>query len=121
MSDLISNNLMAGAHKDTLFGIHDDALRFRARRMEVLASNIANADTPGYAAFVADAKVGLPSISTRQAPQAPCPEQPPLTEKTFRPRSTSSKPASGSPIGNGAYFRSRNPAPGWSEPPLTTT
>lgn len=50
MSDLISNNLMAGAHKDTLFGIHDDALRFRARRMEVLASNIANADTPNYKA-----------------------------------------------------------------------
>ncbi len=50
MSDLISNSLMAGARKDTLFGIHDDALRFRARRMEVLASNIANVDTPGYKA-----------------------------------------------------------------------
>ena len=35
---------------DDLFGIHETALRLRARRTEVLASNIANADTPGYKA-----------------------------------------------------------------------
>lgn len=32
------------------FGIHEQALRLKARRAEVLASNIANADTPGYKA-----------------------------------------------------------------------
>lgn len=32
------------------FGIHEDALRLRSRRSEVLASNLANADTPGYKA-----------------------------------------------------------------------
>jgi flagellar basal-body rod protein FlgB len=32
------------------FGIHEDALVLRNRRSEVLASNLANADTPGYKA-----------------------------------------------------------------------
>jgi len=50
MSDQISNSMMAGATKDPLFGIHGDALRFRAQRTALLASNIANADTPGYKA-----------------------------------------------------------------------
>ena len=35
---------------DNIFGIHEAALKFRERRAEVLASNIANADTPGYKA-----------------------------------------------------------------------
>ncbi|HOP15783.1 MAG: flagellar basal body rod protein FlgB [Chromatiaceae bacterium] len=35
---------------DDVFGIHEEALRLRARRSEVLASNLANADTPGYKA-----------------------------------------------------------------------
>lgn len=35
---------------DTLFGIHGNALELRAQRMGVLASNIANAATPGYKA-----------------------------------------------------------------------
>jgi flagellar basal-body rod protein FlgB len=35
---------------DDVFGIHEEAMRLRARRSEVLASNMANADTPGYKA-----------------------------------------------------------------------
>jgi flagellar basal-body rod protein FlgB len=35
---------------DRLFGIHQQALQLRARRAEVLAANMANADTPGYKA-----------------------------------------------------------------------
>lgn len=35
---------------DNLFGIHEQALKVRAQRSEVLASNMANADTPGYKA-----------------------------------------------------------------------
>lgn len=35
---------------DDAFGIHEEALRLRARRSEVLAANLANADTPGYKA-----------------------------------------------------------------------
>ena len=35
---------------DNIFGIHDNALRLKARRIELLSQNIANADTPGYKA-----------------------------------------------------------------------
>ncbi len=35
---------------DDVFGIHEQALKLRARRGEVLAANLANADTPGYKA-----------------------------------------------------------------------
>ena len=35
---------------DKLFGIHAQALNLRARRTELLAANLANADTPGFKA-----------------------------------------------------------------------
>ena len=35
---------------DDTFGIHEQSLKLHARRAEVLAANIANADTPGYKA-----------------------------------------------------------------------
>ena len=35
---------------DSALGIHEQATLLRARRAEVLANNIANADTPGYKA-----------------------------------------------------------------------
>jgi flagellar basal-body rod protein FlgB len=35
---------------DPLFGIHGDALALRSRRLDMLASNIANAATPGFRA-----------------------------------------------------------------------
>lgn len=35
---------------DKTFGIHDTALQLRDKRTEVLAANLANADTPGYKA-----------------------------------------------------------------------
>ena len=47
---------------DRAMGIHDDALRLRAYRSNILASNIANADTPGYKARDIDFK----SILSRQ-------------------------------------------------------
>lgn len=37
-----------GISIDKAFGIHEHALRLRSARGEVLASNLANADTPGY-------------------------------------------------------------------------
>ena len=33
---------------DKLLGIHGHALQLRAKRAEILAANMANADTPGY-------------------------------------------------------------------------
>ena len=35
---------------DKALGIHEKALGFRAQRAEVLANNVANADTPNYKA-----------------------------------------------------------------------
>jgi len=35
---------------DNIFGLHTDALVLRGKRAELIASNIANADTPGYKA-----------------------------------------------------------------------
>jgi len=35
---------------DSIFGIHIEALRIRGERAELLAQNMANADTPGYQA-----------------------------------------------------------------------
>lgn len=35
---------------DKIYGIHAQTLRLRAQRAQILASNLANADTPGYKA-----------------------------------------------------------------------
>ncbi len=35
---------------DSALGVHEQALRLRVQRAEVLSSNLANADTPGYKA-----------------------------------------------------------------------
>ncbi len=44
------------------FSIHDDAMILRARRSSILASNIANADTPNYKARDIDFKSVLRSV-----------------------------------------------------------
>ena len=44
---------------DRLFGLHQAALSARAQRSQVLASNIANADTPGFQARDVDFKAAL--------------------------------------------------------------
>ena len=44
---------------DDVFGIHEQALKLRAYRSEVLASNLINADTPGYKARDFDFKAVL--------------------------------------------------------------
>ena len=54
---------MAG---DSLFGVHGAALEVRAQRMGVLASNIANASTPGFKARDIDFKAALAGMSDGQ-------------------------------------------------------
>jgi flagellar basal-body rod protein FlgB len=44
---------------DDAFGIHERALLLRSQRAEVLAANLANADTPGYKARDFDFKAML--------------------------------------------------------------
>jgi flagellar basal-body rod protein FlgB len=46
------------------FGIHEKALSVRSQRMEVLARNIANADTPNYKAQDVDFKAMLQDVKT---------------------------------------------------------
>lgn len=56
---------------ETLFGIHGTALALRSQRMGILASNIANAATPGYKArdldFAAALKAHDAGASTEAA------------------------------------------------------
>ena len=49
---------------DNLFGIHGAALEVRAQRMGVLASNIANASTPGFKARDIDFRAALNAATT---------------------------------------------------------
>lgn len=55
---------------DNLFGIHAAALQFQRQRMEVLASNIANADTPGYQAKDLDFNKVLEQVAQTAAAPA---------------------------------------------------
>lgn len=50
---------------DKALGIHEQALSFRAQRAEVLANNIANADTPNYKARDLDFSRCSPSRTRR--------------------------------------------------------
>lgn len=54
-----------------LFGIHAAALALRSQRMELLASNIANADTPGFKARDLDFKAALARALEGGLPGAP--------------------------------------------------
>ena len=64
----------------SLFGIHSTALALRQERMNLLASNVANADTPGYKAqdlnFTAalQAAMGSPASGGPLAPAGSAPE-----------------------------------------------
>ena len=53
---------------DSLFGVHGAALAVRSQRMGVLASNIANASTPGYKAKDVDFQSALAAIETPGGP-----------------------------------------------------
>ena len=52
---------------DSLFGVHGSALEVRSQRMGVLASNIANASTPGFKAKDIDFKTALGAVEADQS------------------------------------------------------
>ena len=52
---------------DSALGIHQKTLALRSQRAEMLASNIANADTPGYKARDIDFKSALANIEVQSA------------------------------------------------------
>lgn len=47
---------------DALFGVHGDALTLRSRRLEMIASNIANAATPHYRARDMDFDAAMAAV-----------------------------------------------------------
>jgi flagellar basal-body rod protein FlgB len=49
---------------NNIFGVHGAALQVRSQRMGVLASNIANASTPGYKARDIDFREALSAIES---------------------------------------------------------
>ena len=59
---------------DSIFGIHAAALELRSQRMGLIASNIANAGTPGYKArdidFASALKASIGGMSNDQAASA---------------------------------------------------
>ena len=52
---------------DSALGIHQQALALRSGRAEILASNLANADTPGYKARDIDFKSQMQNIQAQSA------------------------------------------------------
>lgn len=52
---------------DTYLGIHPDALKVSAQRSEVLAANLANADTPNYKARDIDFRAALADVKAADA------------------------------------------------------
>ena len=54
---------------DNIFGVHENAMQLRQRRLSLLGENIANADTPNYKAKDLDFKARMNnerSMSTRR-------------------------------------------------------
>lgn len=60
----------------SIFGIHAHALALRQQRLDLIASNIANADTPGYKAVDLDFATALRQ-ATGAAGAAPLADAPP--------------------------------------------
>lgn len=56
-----------GIHFDKALDVHPEALRLRAERTKVLASNIANENTPGYQARDIDFSASLRNAQASQA------------------------------------------------------
>jgi flagellar basal-body rod protein FlgB len=55
---------------DAYLGVHADALKVRGQRTELLARNLANADTPGYKAQDIDFRAALAAARGAEKPVA---------------------------------------------------
>ena len=57
---------------DTYLGVHADALKLQSKRMEVIADNLANSDTPGYKARDIDFRAAMANADLKyRVPLAP--------------------------------------------------
>lgn len=76
---------------DSALGIHAKALAVRSRRAELLASNIANADTPGYKArdidfraALSQAQASAPALKTTNPRHISTAQSEPAMETLYR-------------------------------------
>jgi flagellar basal-body rod protein FlgB len=92
---------------DAYLGVHAKALPLRSQRTEVLAANIANADTPGYRARDIDFKNALAAASKAQAANQP---GAPGQMNTTQARHISTAQVSGTPAGELKYRTPLAPA-----------
>lgn len=53
---------------DTYLGVHADALKLQSKRMDVIAENLANSDTPGYKARDIDFRAAMANAGGADAP-----------------------------------------------------
>jgi flagellar basal-body rod protein FlgB len=53
---------------DSYIGLHADALKVQSKRMEVLANNLANVDTPNYKARDVDFRAALAKAGAADSP-----------------------------------------------------
>jgi len=56
---------------DTYLGVHADALKLQSKRMEVIADNLANSDTPGYKARDIDFRAAMANAGGADGASAP--------------------------------------------------
>jgi flagellar basal-body rod protein FlgB len=56
---------------DTYLGVHADALKLQSKRMEVIADNLANSDTPGYKARDIDFRAAMANAGDAGGASAP--------------------------------------------------
>jgi len=66
-----SGGLAMPINLDAYLGVHADALKIRGQRTEVLARNLANADTPGYQARDIDFRAALAQAGGATGADAP--------------------------------------------------
>jgi flagellar basal-body rod protein FlgB len=59
----VFDGALVALNLDTYLGVHAQALKVREQRTEVLARNLANADTPGYKAQDLDFRAALAATS----------------------------------------------------------
>ena len=82
---------------DAYLGVHADALKIRGQRTEVLARNLANADTPGYQARDLDFRAALAAAGGASGAEAP------VALRTTSTRHLNAAEASGDGVANLKY------------------
>ena len=97
---------------DAVFNFHQTALRIRAQRQELIAANVANADTPNYKARDIDFGAALANALENKAPGTVSTGTGGIAPATTSPRhlpgvAITNAPADG-PLSTGVLYRSVN-------------